>query len=220
MGAAAPTTTDPSHVYNLHHSLWQHQILNSLSEARDRTHILMDPSWVHYCWAMMETSQYTLKMGALYDLELYLPFPPPPRTCGMWKLPCQGSNPCNSRDPITTVTMLDLSSAAPQENSLLLFKIIVLIPSPVIRGFPYDSWSNFRMKLRKLTEICLDINIMVHISNADFLSDILPFLTSNQACFILNEDQMSPYQAVSRINKQNLKVAYHCFEVTQTAILA
>lgn len=76
------------------------------------------------------------------------------------------------------------------------------------------------MKLRKLTEICLDINIMVHISNADFLSDILPFLTSNQACFILNEDQMSPYQAVSRINKQNLKVAYHCFEVTQMAILA
>ena len=31
---------------SLHHSSWQHQILNSLSEARDRTHILMDTGWV------------------------------------------------------------------------------------------------------------------------------------------------------------------------------
>ena len=42
----ATATPDPSHVCNLHHSLWQCQILNQLSEARDRTHILMDTSRV------------------------------------------------------------------------------------------------------------------------------------------------------------------------------
>ena len=40
----AAAMSDPSHVCNLHHSSWQHQILNPLSEARDRIHILMDTS--------------------------------------------------------------------------------------------------------------------------------------------------------------------------------
>ena len=45
--ATATTTPDPSHlVCDLHHSLWQHWILNPLSEARDQSHILMDTSWV------------------------------------------------------------------------------------------------------------------------------------------------------------------------------
>ena len=35
-----------SHTYNLHHSSQQHQILNPLSEARDRTHNLMVLSWI------------------------------------------------------------------------------------------------------------------------------------------------------------------------------
>ena len=34
----------------LHHSSWQHGILNTLSEARDRTRILKDTSWVLYHW--------------------------------------------------------------------------------------------------------------------------------------------------------------------------
>ena len=37
----AATTWDLSHICDLHHSSWQHWILNPLSEARDRTGILM-----------------------------------------------------------------------------------------------------------------------------------------------------------------------------------
>ena len=40
--AIATATLDPSYICDLHHSLWQHQILNPLSHARDRSHILMD----------------------------------------------------------------------------------------------------------------------------------------------------------------------------------
>ena len=42
----AIATWDLSCVCNLHHSSWQCQILNPLSEASDGTHILMDTSWV------------------------------------------------------------------------------------------------------------------------------------------------------------------------------
>ena len=44
----ATAMEDPSSVCHLHHSSWQCQILNPLSEVRDRTHILMDTRWVHY----------------------------------------------------------------------------------------------------------------------------------------------------------------------------
>ena len=36
-------------------SLLSHSQMGSLSEARDRTHIVMDTSWVHYCRATLET---------------------------------------------------------------------------------------------------------------------------------------------------------------------
>ena len=48
--ATATATWDLSHVCDLHHSSWQHRILNPLSETRDWTCILMDPSQVCYCW--------------------------------------------------------------------------------------------------------------------------------------------------------------------------
>ena len=38
----ATATPDPSHIHDLHCSLWQRRILNPLSEARDRTRILTD----------------------------------------------------------------------------------------------------------------------------------------------------------------------------------
>ena len=42
---------NPSHIFNLHHSSWQSQILNLLSGARDWTWVLMGISWVCYRWA-------------------------------------------------------------------------------------------------------------------------------------------------------------------------
>ena len=46
---------DPSHVCDLHHSSQQCLILNLLSEARDRTWVLVDTSWIHFCWATTGT---------------------------------------------------------------------------------------------------------------------------------------------------------------------
>ena len=40
----ATAMRDLSHVCDLHHNSWQHQIPNPLSEARDQTCILIDPS--------------------------------------------------------------------------------------------------------------------------------------------------------------------------------
>ena len=42
----APATPDPSHICNLCHNLWQCRCLNPPSEARDRTLILTDISWI------------------------------------------------------------------------------------------------------------------------------------------------------------------------------
>ena len=56
--AIATAMPDPSCICNLHHSSWQHQILNSLSEARDQTCFLMYASQIHFCWAMTGTPNY------------------------------------------------------------------------------------------------------------------------------------------------------------------
>ena len=54
----ATATWDPSHVFNLYHRSWQHWIPDPLSEARDRTHILMDTSWI--CFHCTTTGTPTL----------------------------------------------------------------------------------------------------------------------------------------------------------------
>ena len=45
--ATVTATQDPSCILDLHHSSWQCGILKPLSQARDGTPILMDPSKVH-----------------------------------------------------------------------------------------------------------------------------------------------------------------------------
>ena len=44
----ATATPDPSHACDLHHSSLQCRILNSMSEARDRTCNLLVPGWIHF----------------------------------------------------------------------------------------------------------------------------------------------------------------------------
>ena len=46
--ATATEKRDPSRFCDLYHSLWQRQILNPLSKARDGTRILMDTSWIRF----------------------------------------------------------------------------------------------------------------------------------------------------------------------------
>ena len=53
--ATATATRDPSHVCYLHHSSRQCWILSPLSEAGDRTCILMDPSWMCFHCTTMGT---------------------------------------------------------------------------------------------------------------------------------------------------------------------
>ena len=53
--ANAIATQDLSRVCNLHHSSRQHQILNPLSGARNRTHNLMDTSWILFRCITMGT---------------------------------------------------------------------------------------------------------------------------------------------------------------------
>ena len=62
----ATTMPDPSHVCDLHHSLWQHRILNPLSRAKDRTGNLMVPSQIRFLCATTGTQLY----GSLWETEV------------------------------------------------------------------------------------------------------------------------------------------------------
>ena len=48
-------TPDPSRISDLHHSSQQRQILNPLKEARNPTHNLVVPSWIHFFCTTMGT---------------------------------------------------------------------------------------------------------------------------------------------------------------------
>ena len=56
----ATTTLDPSHVCDLHHSSWQRQILNPLSQTRDQTRNRMVLSGICFHCAMTGTPSYAL----------------------------------------------------------------------------------------------------------------------------------------------------------------
>ena len=57
----ATATWDPSRVCDLHHSSWQHLILNPLIQARDGTHKLMVPSRIHFSFFRALTNLLPLR---------------------------------------------------------------------------------------------------------------------------------------------------------------
>ena len=63
----ATAMPDLSHIFDLHHSLWQCRILNPLSEARDRTRNLMVPSQIHFCCATTGTSLCSFMVSCFLD---------------------------------------------------------------------------------------------------------------------------------------------------------
>ena len=63
---AATAMKDPSLVCDLHHSSRQCRILNPLSEARDRTRVLMDTSQVYYPLSHNKNSQ-----SCIFLIELF-----------------------------------------------------------------------------------------------------------------------------------------------------
>ena len=58
--ATATAMPDPSRDFDLRHSAQQHWIPDPLSEARDRTRILMDTSWIHFRCATWGTPLWVL----------------------------------------------------------------------------------------------------------------------------------------------------------------
>ena len=77
--AAATAMPDPSRACDLHHSSRQCWILNPLSRARDRTHVLMDTNHVHYLRATPELPGGTFFKTSVNDglpqkgLNLHVP---------------------------------------------------------------------------------------------------------------------------------------------------
>ena len=78
--ATATTTSDPSHVCDLHHSSGPRQIFNPLSEARDGTRNLMVPSQIHFRCTTTGTPSSHFKRKLLQS-QLGAPVPcPHPQT--------------------------------------------------------------------------------------------------------------------------------------------
>ena len=60
--ATATAMQDPSGVCDLHHSSWQHWILNPQNEVRDGIHNLMVPSRIRFHCTIMGTCKYSFSL--------------------------------------------------------------------------------------------------------------------------------------------------------------
>ena len=73
--AMATATRNPSPICDLYHSSWQHWIPDPLTEARDRTRILMDTSQICFCCTPMGTSDFLVfelySMNMVYHIDCF-----------------------------------------------------------------------------------------------------------------------------------------------------
>ena len=69
--STATATPDPSCICDLHYSLWQCQILNPLSEARDEAHILTETS-PEPQWELLELSLFIKRTMVEYPILFFL----------------------------------------------------------------------------------------------------------------------------------------------------
>ena len=67
----ATATPDPGRICDLHHSSGQCQILNPLSEARDRTYNLKVPSQIHFHCATTGTPSITYLISSKETIRLF-----------------------------------------------------------------------------------------------------------------------------------------------------
>ena len=67
----ATATWDLSHVFDLHHSSQECQILNPLSKAGDRIHMLMDTSWINFHRATTGTPREMILIGNKEKRHIY-----------------------------------------------------------------------------------------------------------------------------------------------------
>ena len=79
----ATATQDPSRFCDLHHSSQQRRILHPLSEARNRTHVLMKTSQVRYHGAMTGTPRRVFQHS-----KRHLSSSPKPSSTFLKMLPC------------------------------------------------------------------------------------------------------------------------------------
>ena len=66
--ATATATRDVSRVFNLHYSLWQRQIPEPLSEARDRICILIDTSQTHFLTPQRELPDFLNEIDIIINV--------------------------------------------------------------------------------------------------------------------------------------------------------
>ena len=68
--ATGTAISNLSHVRDLHHNSRQHQVLNPLSEARDRSCNLEFPSWIHSAVPRWELPIFCFVLFALSTVDL------------------------------------------------------------------------------------------------------------------------------------------------------
>ena len=156
-----------SHVCNLQHRSQQCQILNLLSETGNWTHILMDTSWIRFCWATTGTP-----IHHIFHLTMLLVKPR-----------------CPTLLLVTTVHMAEMICLL--TSSLSSNYVILSIPSTLIRlGFIHNRlWSQRDEKLSKIKSRNLKGNTHTFLCSFHLISSRLAhelkLMLIESECFFL-----------------------------------